>query len=85
MSEVYKERVGRYRIMRHDELPEAHKAEYRLSGINPDNLWSLIWSFDSENAAVKCLAEENASKAKWQSFKLVDGGEAVEIERVAWL
>ena len=85
MSMTYKERVGRYRIMRHDELPEAHKAEYRLSGINPDDLWSLVWSFDDEAAALECLAEERASARKWASWKLVDGGEAVEIERSAWL
>ncbi|MBT1509374.1 hypothetical protein KIP88_02570 [Bradyrhizobium sp. SRL28] len=85
MSETYKERVNRWRIMRHDDLPEGHKAEYRAAGINPDELWSLIWSFESEEAALKCLADEEAHAAKWQSFKIVDGGEAVEIERSVWL
>jgi hypothetical protein len=85
LSETYKERVNRWRIMRHEELPEAHKAEYRLSGINPHDLWSLIWSFETEAAAVEMLAICNADKAKWQSFKLVDGGEAIEIERSVWL
>jgi len=85
MSETYKERVGRWRILRHDELPEAHKAEYRLSGIDPDNLWSLIWSFETEEAAREQLADSIEHAAKWQTFKLVDGSEAVEIERSAWL
>jgi len=85
MSETYKERVNRFRIMRHDELPEAHKAEYRLSGINPDNLWSLIWSFETEASARQCLAECEIRKAKWQTYKMVDGGEAIEIERSAWI
>jgi len=85
VSETYKERVNRWRIMRHDELPEAHKAEYRLSGINPDDLWSLIWSFESEDEARRCLAECEINKASWQTHKLVDGGEAIEIERSVWL
>ena len=85
MSETYKERVGRYRIMRHDELPEEHKAAYRAEGINPDDLWSLVWSFDDEVAAIQCLADEEAYPRKYSSWKLVDGGEAVEIERSSWL
>lgn len=85
MSETYKERVNRYRILRHDDLPEAHKAEYRLAGIDPDDMWSLIWSFETEASAVKCLADMNARKAEWQTYKLVDGGQTEEIERIAWL
>jgi hypothetical protein len=85
MSESYKERVGRYRVMRHDELPEEHKAAYRAEGINPDDLWSLVWSFDDEAAAIKCLADEESYPRKYSSWKVVDGGEAVEIERSAWL
>lgn len=84
MEQTYKEKVNRWRIMRHDELPEAHKAEYRLSGINPDDLWSLIWSFESEPAAINMLADLNGRKASWQTYKLVDGGEAMEIERNIW-
>lgn len=85
MSETtYMERVNRWRILRHDELPEAHKAEYRAAGVNPDDLWSLIWSFTTEEAATKCLADMNERKAKWQTYKLVDGGEATEIERSIW-
>lgn len=84
MNQTYKERVNRWRIMRHDELPEAHKAEYRLSGINPDDLWSLIWSFETEAAARQCLAECEIRKTSWQTYKLVDGGEAMEIERSIW-
>lgn len=85
MTETYKERVNRWRIMRHDELPEAHKAEYRLAGIDPDNNWSLIWSFETEAAAVTMLADLNERKAKWQTYKLVDGGAATEIERSVWI
>lgn len=84
MTETYMERVNRWRILRHDELPEAHKAEYRAAGIDPDNNWSLIWSFNDEAAAQKCLMDCNADKASWQTYKLVDGGAATEIERSIW-
>lgn len=84
MTETYTERVLRYRIFRHDELPEAHKAEYRKMGIDPDDNWSLIWSFHTLEAAEKCLANENEHKASFQTFKLVDGGGEIAIERQAW-
>jgi hypothetical protein len=80
-GETYQERVNRWRIMRHEELPEAHKAEYRLSGIDPDDLWSLIWSFETEQVAVEMLDKLNRRASKFWTYRLVDGGEATEIER----
>jgi len=82
--ETYKERVNRWRIIRHEELPEEHKAAYRLEGIDPDDNWSLIWSFETEEAAAKCLADCNETKAKWQTYRMVDGGKTEFIERSMW-
>jgi len=45
MQETYTETVYRFVVEYHEELPESHKAEYRINGINPDDLWSLQWSF----------------------------------------
>jgi len=84
MNEKYMERVNRWRVVRHDDLPEEHKAAYRAEGLDPDDMWSLIWSFESEEAALKCLADEEANAPKWRRWKVVDGGEAVEIERSVW-
>lgn len=84
MNQTYKERVNRWRILRHEELPEAHKAEYRLSGIDPDDIWSLIWSFEDEEPAKKQLAACIADARSYQTYKLVDGGAATEIERSIW-
>ena len=84
MTETYKERINRWRIMRHEDLPEGHKQAYRAEGINPDDLWSLIWSFETEESATKMLGQLNADKAKWQTYKLVDGGKTEEIERSIW-
>jgi hypothetical protein len=83
--ETYKERINRWRIIRHDELPEAHKAEYRLNGIDPDDNWTLVWSFNEWQAARDMLVECEENKASWQTFKLVDGGGPTEVERSAWL
>ena len=79
--ETYQERVGRFRIVRHEELPEAHKAEYRIRGMNPDDMWSLIWSFDELVDAEKCLINCNEYKASFQTYKIVDNGEASFITR----
>jgi hypothetical protein len=81
---TYLEPVERWRIVRHEELPEAHKAEYRLNGIDPDTLWTLIWSFPNEDDARTQLADCIAHAAKWQTFKLVDGGAREIVERQAW-
>lgn len=80
----YQERILRYRIIRHDELPESHKAEYRLHGINPDDNWTLVWSFETLEAAEKQLANENSKKAWFQTFKIVDAGQEEVVEREMW-
>lgn len=82
--ETYQERVGRYRIVRHEELPPAHKAEYRLNGIDPDTLWSLIWSFDDEQSANEQLAFCIQHQPDYATHKIVDAGETTYIERTAW-
>ncbi|MGW8177537.1 MAG: hypothetical protein ACWGQW_01910 [bacterium] len=84
MKTTYTETVLRYRVMRHDDLPEAHKEAYRAEGINPDEIWSLIFSCPTLQGAeeMKGLLEQDA--ASWQTFKVVDGGEATTIERPIW-
>lgn len=82
---TYTETVNRYRIVRHEELPEEHKQFYRDAGIDPDDNWSLIWSFKDEAAATKQLEECRADAPAFWTYKLVDGGEATTIERTAWL
>lgn len=81
---TYQERVGRYRILKHEDMPEAHKAEYRINGIDPDTLWTLVWSFDDLIAANDCLKDEQGYAASWQTYKLVDGGHPTTIERTTW-
>lgn len=82
--QTYKETIGRYRIVRHDELPEGHKQAYRDRGINPDDNWSLVWSFHDEAAAEKTLANCQEDAAPWETFKLIDHGETTIIERPVW-
>lgn len=82
---TYREKVLRYRILRHEELPERHKEAYRADGIDPDDLWSLIWSFGTKEAAVKCLEDEEAEAPAHWTFKMVDAGVEEEyIERQIW-
>ena len=82
--ETYQERINRWRIVCHEELPEAHKAEYRLHGVNPDEIWKLIWSFETEEAAKEQLQHCIEHAASWQTYKLVDGGKTEFVERKAW-
>lgn len=84
MTETYQEYVGRYRIMRHEEMDDRRKAEHRINGINPDTLWSLIWSFDDKEAAGKQLAQCLSRAADYESYDFVDAGAGEYIERTAW-
>ena len=80
----YTEKVYRYRIMRHDDLPEAHKEAYRERGIDPDTVWALIYSLKDKEAAEEVLATETANAAPWETWKLVDAREESTIERPIW-
>lgn len=79
--ETYTETVHRFRIMRHEELPEEHKESYRADGINPDDIWSLVWSFKEKRGANRELENLRQESAWFQTYKLVDAGEETTIER----
>tara|TARA_R110000772_G_scaffold99174_1_gene198824 strand:- start:90659 stop:90922 length:264 start_codon:yes stop_codon:yes gene_type:complete len=79
--QTYKETVLRYRVLRHDELPEEHKVAYRAEGIDPDDNWALIWSFTTKEDAIKALMEERERAPWWQTFRFRDAGAEEVIER----
>jgi hypothetical protein len=81
---THKERVARYRLVRHRELPPEHKAEYLRDGINPDDMWSLVWSFTTLEAAEKQLAVEESEKWPTETWKIIDNGTESVIERPIW-
>ena len=83
--ETYTETVNRYRILRHEELPEEHKQCYRDAGIDPDDNWSLSWSFKDEASALEQLEALRADAPAFWTYSLSDAGEATTIERPAWL
>ena len=80
---TYQERIGRYRIVYHEELPPAHKAEYLINGIDPDTRRCLEWSFNDEAAAREMLADCIARAPSYKTYYLVDHGSEVVIERNA--
>lgn len=82
---TYKERIGRYRIVYHEELPEAHKAEYRLSGIDPDARRVLYWSSNDLDAADRELAYCQKHAPSYKTYWLEDNGVEEIIDRAAWL
>jgi hypothetical protein len=85
--DTYQERIARYRILYHDELPPEHKAQYRLNGIDPDDVWNLKWSFDNRADAEGQLNYEATAEHKphYRTYKLVDAGAEEIIERSAWI
>lgn len=81
---TYQEMVARYQILKHTELPEEYKEAYRKDGINPDEVWSLVWSFFDKEAAEATLEEECKRAFPNETFKLVDAGQTTYIERHVW-
>ena len=81
---TYQEPVGRYVVLKHTDLPEAHKAEYRADGINPDTIWSLYYSTSSEADAKRVLAESIEEARSYQTFRFEDRGAPSVIERPAY-
>ena len=83
--ETYRERIGRYRIVYHEELPEAHKAEYRISGIDPDARRVLYWSSNDLAHADEELAYCQKHAPSYKTYYLIDAGKEEVVERAAWL
>ena len=93
MSDTYKEHVNRFIVEYQDHMDDQQKARCRLMGIEPDNLWNLMWSFTTPEAADQQCKQEQHNHQKfcnangyqqWKTFRARDLGSAVEIERTAW-
>ncbi len=81
----YMERIGRYRIVYHEEHSDARKAEYRISGIDPDTLRVLYWSSNDVYDAECMLAECEKRAPAYKTYYLVDAGAEEMVERAVWL
>ena len=81
---TYEELVHRFRILRHEELPEDHKAALRIHGIDPDDNWSLVWSFPLKTDAEEQLKLEQDRAASWQTYRIQDGGTEITVTRPIW-
>lgn len=88
--QTYTETVLRYRVLKHEDLPEGHKEAMRARGVDPDTRWSLFASADTLEAAEAIRADHQADHdrfaarhncAPFETYKVVDAGEAASIER----
>lgn len=67
------EPIGRYRILRNEYLHSNNRAlQSNALSINPDNIWTLVWSSDNAKAAKKVLQKERHSAASWQTYQMID-------------
>lgn len=63
---------NRFCVIQHRELPSEHKAEYRINGIDPDTLWSMVWSFDDEETAIEKAEEEMERSPASVTYGVID-------------
>jgi hypothetical protein len=52
--------------------------------MNPDEVYSLVWSFDDEQEAHKQLASCIKNALDYQTYFLKDAGASETVERAAW-
>lgn len=78
---TYKEHIGRYRIVYHEEMSEDRKAEYRISGIDPDDLTTLYWSSNDLYDADCMLAECQKRAPSYKTYWMEDNGCEEWVER----
>lgn len=81
---TYKETVYQFRILRHEEMSEERKALYRIEGMDPDDIWSLIFSYVKREDAENCLKDLQSRAPSFYTYRLVDAGKADVIERHIW-
>lgn len=93
---TYSETIQRYRVVKRekDRSDPRRRAEATLNGCDPD-AWSLVWSFNCEADAQQQLAQEIAQGAivaaqlgfagSFYEWAVIDGGQAVTVERTAFL
>ena len=91
--ETYTERVNQFVVEYHEDLPEEHKAQYRLRGIDPNDLWTLSWSFETlaeaeKQAAISQQRHDDFCTSyeydRFKTFRVRDLGAPVEIQRSSW-
>lgn len=81
---TYQELVLPYRVMRMDAPASAeHEESMRKNGIDPEDNWALIASFETEEAALEYLGHQLEDPAPWETWRMVKG-ERQYIERVLW-
>lgn len=90
--DTYRETVLRYVVEYLEDLPDAHKAELRLYGIDPDDNWQLQWSFNTYYDALRQKLREARRHADFcsehgykvrKTWRVRDLGEAKQVERLA--
>ena len=93
MNNTVTERVNRFVVEYHEDMSDAHKAQYRIRGINPDEVWNLKWSFTTLEAAEKQAQKErdfhvtfceNHGYTQWHTQRVRDLGSAISVERQNW-
>lgn len=85
-AEYYTETVLRYRVLRREIITDARRrAEYAINGMDPDDTWSLIWSFNNLADAEAQAAEEREifGEDRWV-VAVKDAGQTEHIKRMVW-
>ena len=87
---TYIETVLRYVVEYNETMTQERQEAYEAEGVDPRHLWTLKYSFTSENAAVTQANREQDNHDKfcihagykpWKTFRVRDLGSLQKIER----
>ena len=86
MTATYQEPIGRYvveKLENYEGLPE-FRAELKLKGMDPDNNWLLVWSFEEEQLACEKMSSQSACDRLHRRWRVRDRG-ADAPKHIEWL
>ena len=90
---TYVEQVCRFVVEYQETMNDQDRAAARIAGHDPDNLWSLTWSFDdAEQAELRCQEDQQRHNSfcaengylPWKTFRVRELGAAHSISRRDW-
>lgn len=86
---AHTETILRYRVVVNEDRGPEVRAALIERGIDPDNNWKLVWSFnelaDAEAQMEQCIEEDKEyGLDKWNTYKIIDHGETEYREVADW-
>ena len=84
MTDYYMEKINRWVVEKMAiKLDDQYRAEMRINGLDPDDHWTLVWSFETKYPAYRQMWADQKRSTLYR-YRVRDLGEAQEVRRAIW-